>query len=211
MISTSTYRVRAFLKRGAEWLLGRPLPPVDNDPVASGHLVVGEHSYGWPKVNVYPGDTGKVTIGKFSATAADVEVFVGGNHRTDWVSTFPFRIMFDLPGRLHDGAPSSKGDVQVGHDVWIGKGAKILSGVRIGNGAVIGAYAVVSRDVRAYAIAVGNPAVEVRRRFDDARIEALERAAWWDWPIEQVLDSIPLLSSPDIDSFLARFDPGVRP
>lgn len=185
--------------------LGRPVGPTVEDPVAAGHLVVGEHSYGWPTVNVYRGDSGRVHIGKFSATAADVEVFVGGNHPTDWVSTYPFRAMFELPGVLRDGTPSSKGDVHIGHDVWIGKGAKILSGVSVGNGAVVGAFAVVARSVRPYAVVVGNPAVEVKRRFTDAQIDALERISWWDWPIEQVLDAVPMLSSHGVDAFIARF------
>ena len=42
--------------------------------------------------------------------------------------------------------------------VWIAAGAIVLPGVRIGRGAVVGAGAVVSKDVPAYAVAVGNPA-----------------------------------------------------
>lgn len=210
MANEATARLQAALQRSVEWVLGRPLSPVAEDPVASGHLVVGEHSYGWPKVNVYPGERGRVTIGRYSATASDVEVFVGGNHRTDWVSSYPFRIMFHLPGALEDGAPSSRGDVHIGNDVWIGRGAKILSGVTVGNGAVIGAYATVARDVNPYALVVGNPAVEVRRRFTEEQIAALERIAWWDWPLDRVLAAIPLLSSPDIGAFVAAFDAGDR-
>jgi acetyltransferase-like isoleucine patch superfamily enzyme len=200
---------RRLATSAIEWLLGRPLAMPPEDPVAAGHLTVGEHSYGWPQVNVYPGDTGKVRIGRFTATAADVEVFVGGNNRTDWVSSYPFRIMFDLPGALQDGAPSSRGDVEIGHDVWIGKGSKILSGVRVGNGAVIGAYSVVPRDVRPYAIVVGNPAVEVRRRFTDEQIDMLQRIAWWDWPLQQILEAVPMLSTDNVGAFIDRWGPAV--
>jgi len=42
---------------------------------------------------------------------------------------------------------------------WIATGATILPGVRIGRGAVVGASAVVSKDVPAFGLAVGNPAV----------------------------------------------------
>ena len=198
-----------WLRRAAtsavEWTLGRPLPGAAADDVASGRLTIGDHSYGAPTINAYPGDTATVRIGKFCATALGVEVFIGGNHRTDWVATYPFRIMFDLPGKLEDGAPSSKGDVVIGHDVWIGKGAKILSGVTIGNGAVIGAYSVVSRDVRPYAVVVGNPGVEVKRRFTDEQVQALEAIAWWDWPIERILIAVPLLSSTNVDAFIAKW------
>lgn len=48
--------------------------------------------------------------------------------------------------------------------VWIGTNVVILPGVTIGEGAVIGAGAVVSKNIPAYAIAVGNPAKVVRYR-----------------------------------------------
>lgn len=197
--------LRRLASRTAEWALGRPLAEALPDHIASGTLTIGEHSYGVPIINVYPGDTGKVHIGKFSASALGVEIFVGGNHRTDWVATYPFRIMFDLPGAREDGAPSSKGDVVIGNDVWIGKGAKVLSGVHIGNGAVVGAYAVVSRNVRPYAVVVGNPAVEVKRRFTDEQIDALEAIAWWDWPIETILEAVPMLSSANVEAFITKW------
>src|SRR5436309_1208834 len=83
-------------------------------------------------------------VGSFTSLSEDAEFIPGGNHRTDWISTFPFRYAFQLPGSLEDGHPSSKGDIIVGNDVWIGGGARILSGVTIGHGAVIGAGAVVT-------------------------------------------------------------------
>jgi acetyltransferase-like isoleucine patch superfamily enzyme len=49
--------------------------------------------------------------------------------------------------------------VVIEDDVWVGIGAIILKGVRIGRGATVAAGAVVSRDVPAGALAVGNPAV----------------------------------------------------
>jgi maltose O-acetyltransferase len=48
--------------------------------------------------------------------------------------------------------------VRIGRDVWIGGGAIILPGVTLGDGAVIGAGSVVTRDVGADQIVVGNPA-----------------------------------------------------
>jgi maltose O-acetyltransferase len=46
-------------------------------------------------------------------------------------------------------------------DVWIGFSATILKGVRIGKGAIIGANTVITTDVEAFAIMVGNPARKV--------------------------------------------------
>lgn len=78
----------------------------------------------------------------------------------------------------------------------------ILPGVTIGDGAVVGARAVVTRDVRPYAVVVGNPAVEVKRRFDDATVDRLLEIKWWEWPESLVRSAVPLLSSSDLSSFL---------
>jgi maltose O-acetyltransferase len=48
--------------------------------------------------------------------------------------------------------------IHIGSNVWIGSGAIILGGVTIGDHAVIGAGAVVTKDVPARTVAVGNPA-----------------------------------------------------
>jgi maltose O-acetyltransferase len=48
--------------------------------------------------------------------------------------------------------------------VWIGARVIVLPGVTIGKGAIIGAGAVVTKDVPAYAICVGNPARVIRFR-----------------------------------------------
>lgn len=172
--------------------------------IESGQLSMGRYSYGMPEVLRFPGEEARVVIGSFCSIADKVRIFVGGNHRTDWVSTFPFRIVFGLPGQYSDGCPSSKGDVVIGHDVWIGSGASLLSGVSVGNGAVVGASSVVACDVPPYAIVVGNPARVVRRRFSDEQVANLELIAWWNWPIERILDSVAMLCGPDVDLFSAQ-------
>jgi serine acetyltransferase len=104
--------------------------------------------------------------------------------------------MYDLKGATLDGHPSSRGDVVIGNDVWLGAGCTVMSGVTISDGAVVGAHAVVDRDVRPYAVVVGNRAREVRRRFDDRTVDRLLELKWWDWNDERVVNSINLLSSP---------------
>lgn len=175
----------------------------DKKLLTSGQLVIGRYSYGLPDVVAYPGETQRVVIGSFCSIADDVRVFVGGNHRPDWVSTYPFRIKLGLRGAHTDGCPASNGDVTIGHDVWIGSGARVMSGVRVGNGAVIGASSVVASDVAPYAVVVGNPAREIRKRFGDEHIAMLEQLAWWRWPLERIIDNVALLCSSDLDSFLA--------
>jgi acetyltransferase-like isoleucine patch superfamily enzyme len=52
--------------------------------------------------------------------------------------------------------------VSIADKVWIGFNVSILKGVTIGEGAVIGACSVVTRDIPAYSMALGNPARVVR-------------------------------------------------
>jgi acetyltransferase-like isoleucine patch superfamily enzyme len=48
--------------------------------------------------------------------------------------------------------------INIGREVWIGRGAAILAGVTIGDHATIGANAVVTRDVPANTVVGGVPA-----------------------------------------------------
>jgi acetyltransferase-like isoleucine patch superfamily enzyme len=48
--------------------------------------------------------------------------------------------------------------IRIEDDVWIGFNSAIMKGVTIGRGAVVGAASVVTHDVEAYSVVVGNPA-----------------------------------------------------
>jgi len=170
-------------------------------------FTIGRYSYFKPQIEWQWGDTGHVSIGNFSCVAHDSIMMVGGTHPADWVSTFPLRVHFGEEAMFEDGMPATEGDIVIGNDAYVGRQARILPGVTVGDGAVVGAFAVVPKDVRPYAIVVGNPAREVRRRFDDATVERLLRIRWWDWPDEMIREAIPLLSSGRIDEFLERYDP----
>jgi virginiamycin A acetyltransferase len=107
----------------------------------------------------------------------------GAEHPTMGVSTFPFTMFGgEWAAQTMDLVTSmpSRGDTVVGNDVWFGYRATVLPGVRIGDGAIVAAGAVVTADVRltrsSAVIRQADPA-----RFDDADVERLLRAAWWDW------------------------------
>jgi phosphonate metabolism protein (transferase hexapeptide repeat family) len=95
--------------------------------------------------------------------------------------------------------------VTVGHDVWIGHGAVVLPCVTIGVGAVVGANAVVSRDVPAYAIVAGAPAVLIRRRFSGDVAVRLAEMAWWDWPMDRLFEAIPDMQKFEIEEFIEKW------
>lgn len=150
----------------------------------------------------YPVNHDRLLIGKFCSIACGAKfLFNSANHALGSLSTYPFPIFYDewgLEGKNVADAWDNKGNIALGNDVWIGYEAVILAGVTIGDGAIIGARAVVTRDVPPYAIVGGVPARLIRRRFDDATIEALLDLRWWDWEPERIRQALPALQAGDI-------------
>ncbi len=52
--------------------------------------------------------------------------------------------------------------ISVGNNVWIGAGVSVLPGVSIGDNCVIGAGSIVTKDIPANSLAVGNPCRVIR-------------------------------------------------
>lgn len=80
----------------------------------------------------------------------------------------------------------------IGNDVWIAAGVSICRNVHIGNGCVIGAGAVITKDIEPYSVVVGVPGKVIKKRFSDNIIERLERAQWWNLPINVIHDNLTL-------------------
>lgn len=59
--------------------------------------------------------------------------------------------------------------ITIGNDVWIGGNTVINPGVNIGDGAVIGSGSVVTKDIPANSVAVGNPIRILRTITEDDR------------------------------------------
>jgi acetyltransferase-like isoleucine patch superfamily enzyme len=173
------------------------------DHIIGPNYVIGNHTYGEPTILQFD-QTTRLVIGRFCSISEQVTLILGGNHRPDWVTTYPFPAFKESwpEAAAIKGHPASKGDIIIGHDVWIGYGATILSGVTIGSGAVIGAQAVISGNVAPYAVMAGNPAQEIKKRFDDPTIAQLLQLAWWDWPEEKIRTSLPFLCSNQIQQLL---------
>lgn len=197
-------RLRRALRKALHTLAGRgsPVGFLSEEPRYS-RFEVGAWSYGEPEV-IYWDAGARLRIGRFCSIASGVTILLGGEHHTEWVSSYPFSLIFPEAASL-PGYPYTKGDVVIGNDVWIGRNALLLSGITVGDGAVIGAGSVVSRDVEPYSIAAGNPARHVRYRFPAETIEALRRIAWWHWPLADVKQAWPALQSGDVEAFVERY------
>lgn len=166
--------------------------------------VIGDYTYGKPKI-LFENENANLEIGKYCSIAEEVTVFLGGNHRIDWITTYPFNVfneeLFSVRGKS-----ATKGNVEIGNDVWLGFKTTILSGVKISDGAVIAAGSVVTKDVGPYEIWAGNPAKFVKKRFTEEQILKLLEIQWWNWNDAFLKKKINLLCSDNIDEFLFQAD-----
>lgn len=120
-------------------------------------------------------------IGSFCSIANNV-IIGGAMHPIHWLSTSPVffsgrdsvKAKFALHKR-EEGLLTT-----IGHDVWIGNNVIIKQGVNIGTGSIIGMGSIVTKNVEPYSIVAGNPAKEIRKRFDKRIIDGLLISRWWE-------------------------------
>ena len=168
---------------------------------------VGKYTYGHEHIKVKDFEGGeKLKIGKFCSIADKVTVFLGGNHKTERITTYPFESMwkeyFDLPPETHLNLKNTI----IGNDVWIGHGVTIMPGVEIGDGSVIAANSHVVKNVAPYTIVGGNPARFIRGRFNEDSISKLLEVRWWDLPEEKIKEILPYICSSDVNRLIKFLD-----
>jgi acetyltransferase-like isoleucine patch superfamily enzyme len=163
----------------------------------------GKYTYGNPNI-LWNNDKANLRVGNFCSIASNVTIYLGGNHRTDWVTTYPFghihlNVFNSFDGKGH---PSTKGDVIIGNDVWIGSNVTIMSGITIGDGAVIANGSHIVKNVEPYSLVGGNPAKLIKYRFTKEQIQKLLEIKWWYWDDAKINKFTPLLCNINIDKFI---------
>lgn len=169
--------------------------------------MTGKYTYGIGNIKIKQwGEGANLHTGSFCSIADNITIFLGGNHRTDWVTTYPFGHINTKPFNSYNGTghPQTNGDVVIGNDVWIGSGVTIMSGVIIGDGAVIAANSHVVKNIEPYSIVGGNPAKEIKKRFSDDVIEQLLELKWWSLPDDKINELVPLLCSDNIQELINK-------
>jgi len=166
---------------------------------------VGKHTYGSHNIEIYYwGENTWLDIGNFCSISGHIHVYLGGNHRIDWATTYPFghinqSIFNSFNGQGH---PQTKGNVVIGNDVWIGTHVTIMSGVTIGDGACIASNSVITKDIEPYSVVGGNPHKLIKKRFDDKIINQLLELKWWDMDDYAINEMSPYLCSSDFSQYL---------
>jgi phosphonate metabolism protein (transferase hexapeptide repeat family) len=169
---------------------------------------VAECSFGDFSYVVNDSDIIYTDVGKFCSIAAHTRINPG-NHPVERVAMNHFTYRSSAYGLGNDDPAffdwRRSFRCRLGHDVWLGHGVVVLPGVSMGNGAVAGAGAVVTKDVPAFAIVVGNPARVLRYRFPPDLVSALELIAWWDWPHERLAAAMADFRGLDVNAFCQKY------
>lgn len=177
--------------------------------ITNPQIIVGDYTYYDDPEDVYNfeknvlylfdfiGD--KLVIGKFCQIATGVRFIMnGGNHAMNGFSTYPFKVFSNAWSKASLEV-ISKGNTVIGNDVWIGNRATIMPGVTIGDGAIVGTNSVVTKNIEPYTIVAGNPAREIRKRFDGETIQLLLSLKWWNWNVQKITDNLEVITSGKID------------
>jgi acetyltransferase-like isoleucine patch superfamily enzyme len=137
---------------------GRPWPRIEN----KGRLTA-ENIGLWNGVRIEVGRNGHLSIGtgtylnRNATVVCDEHVSIGRNCAISWDV-----VILDTDQHEREGLGPSTAPVVIEDDVWIGCRTIVLKGVTIGRGAVVGAGSIVTRDVPAGTLVVGQPARVVR-------------------------------------------------
>ena len=177
--------------------------------ITNAQIIIGDYTYYDDPVDVnnfeknvlylfdFIGD--KLIIGKFCQIATGVKFIMnGGNHATNGLSTYPFKI-FGHAWAEAELNPPVKGDTLIGNDVWIGNSVTIMPGITIGDGAIVASCSVVTKNVAPYTVVGGNPSQVIRSRFNEDVVQRLINLQWWNWPIEKISKNLSALTNGNID------------
>ena len=142
---------------------------------------VGMHSYG---SLLTPGNADDgTTVGSYVSIGPNVRR-LGAAHPLDEPSMHPYWYNPNLGMATLDDV--ARTPCWIGHDAWIGANVTILPGCRrIGIGAVVGAGSIVTRDVKDFAVVVGNPARQISARLDEETRQRLLDSEYWTFPPER--------------------------
>ena len=114
--------------------------------------------------NIYVGD--KTNINRYCCLWASpkAKIVIGKNCLTgSHVTILTSKYKTEGLGNFREN-PSFERDVFIDDDVWLGSNVVVLPGVKIGKGSVVGAGTIVSKDIPAFSVVVGQKMHILRSR-----------------------------------------------
>jgi acetyltransferase-like isoleucine patch superfamily enzyme len=141
----------------------------------TGHIHIGENVLLYPDIHLETQENAQIWLGdgvvisRGTHIVAVAGVTVGdGSMIGEYTSIRDANHSRDPDLPIRDSGFSAR-PIEIGHEVWIGRGVAVLGGVQIGDKATVGANAVVTRDIPAGVTAVGIPAMPISSRITRSR------------------------------------------
>lgn len=141
----------------------------------SGRILIGENVLLYPDVHLETQESARIEIGdgvvisRGTHIVAVAGVIIGkGSMIGEYTSIRDANHTRDPDRPIRDSCYMAE-PIEIGEEVWLGRGVAVLCGVQIGDKATVGANAVVTRDVPEGVTAVGIPAVPMSARMTDTR------------------------------------------
>jgi acetyltransferase-like isoleucine patch superfamily enzyme len=122
---------------------------VNNRALPKMRIMIGKNCY-IGKRNFFSSGQ-KIDIGDFVMTGINC-CFLGADHKVN----------NPMKPYISTGVTDEK-SISIEHNVWLGANVTVLGGVTIGRGAIIGANSLVLEDIPEFSIAVGSPAIVIKR------------------------------------------------
>jgi acetyltransferase-like isoleucine patch superfamily enzyme len=129
---------------------------------------LGENAIFWKGVIIHGGKD--VSIGENTGIGDYVVIWGGGG--VEIGNNVLIAVNSVITSQAHDvdaeifRLSHKKGKVIIHDNVWLGAGVLVMPGVEIGKNSVIGAGSVVTKNIPQNSVAVGSPAVVIRKRND---------------------------------------------
>jgi maltose O-acetyltransferase len=121
------------------------------------YFSIGYDFYAGPRSFFVTNENNPVKIGNAVMFGPDCKI-IGGNHDSSFINNHMY---------YNKKIDHLKGKIEIEDGAWIGANTVLLTNAHIGEGAIVGAMSLVNKTVPPYCIAVGIPAIPVKRRFDD--------------------------------------------
>lgn len=180
-ISPSATIYHSQLRMGTHVFIGDRVMLIQAE--GGGPIELGDRANLWGDNQIETGQGGEITIGADTRVNRGVQIlsYVQPVRIGRDVGLSTNSLLYSYNHAIASGTPYmeqplvSKGPIVIDDHAWIAMGTIILSGVHIGEHAIVGAGSVVTHDVPAWAIAVGNPARVVAMRQDSASLTLAER------------------------------------
>jgi acetyltransferase-like isoleucine patch superfamily enzyme len=131
-----------------------------------GHISIGKWCYVGVGTRIWSGAS--IDIGNRVLISHSVNIFDNLTHPIRASERHEQARQIFKTGHPRDISLDDK-PIKINDDAWIGACAIVMRGVTVGQGGIVAAGAVVTKDVPAYSIVAGNPAVVVRELLPDER------------------------------------------